>query len=100
MFKHYVLTLDGTSQLVSEVTGAEGDLLKSITFQHGVANVAVIYIGNGTITTSDYGVILAVPTGSVPDAPYMMESSQNQLSLANISVLGTNNEKLHITTIR
>jgi hypothetical protein len=96
---HYVLTLNGTPQLLSSVLPGNGRdyPLCSISLQPRGTNGNPVYIGaTSSLSTTDYGVKLEVPLSGIPPAPWEREFSHGPLRLGSFYVLGTNGEFLHI----
>ena len=105
--RDYSLTLDGTVQNLSDVLPVnEGDLLKYIAISAHSTNANVVFVGStergteGALSASKYGWRIEIPVTSIPSAPDIIELSQNGLSLAEISVLGTNTEIIHILAVK
>lgn len=97
--RHYVLTLDGTAQKLS----ASGitDPVKHLAIQPDTGNANIIRVGStaDVVSSSSYGFRLEAPVTGVPPAPYVFEFPSGTISLADISVLGTLNEKLRILAV-
>ena len=100
-FVHKVLTLSGAAQrLVSAFTdttpgGADDPLCDEITLQAGSANAAVVRVGgNSGVAAGDYGIVIPIPTATVPAAPIVL---QGHLRPSMVWVIGANTEKLHMT---
>jgi len=100
-YYHYVLTLNGSAQDLNTLLSNTNDdqLVSSISFQPAAANAGAVFIGgsNTTVSATSYAVRLPVPDSSVPSAPYMIDAYRGGgLSLTDFSVIGTNNDKLHV----
>jgi hypothetical protein len=98
--RHATVTLTGASVNLGTLM-PDRSSAKFLSFQAGPANANPIYVGDRdtTITSSNFGFRIGVPAAGVPDAPSIIEFSQNSLSLSDFNVLGTLNEKLHILLI-
>lgn len=99
---HYVLTLSGSAQALSTITGATTRPIRTVTLQPGTANTNPVYVGASTLTSSDYGVRLEAPETSIPPAPLILADTQGlvgHFKLSDVYVLGTNNEKLHLLVV-
>lgn len=107
MIRDYTLTLDGTVQQLNDVLPAnEGDSLKYVALQADAGNSGVIYVGSsergfeGALSSTKYGWRIEIPVSNIPSAPDIIEVSQNSFSLAELSVIGTLNDILHIMVLR
>lgn len=98
---HFTLTLNGSSQNLSDATGAVGSPIKAVALQAATTNSNVVYVGGDirTLTNTDYGFIIPVPASNVPAAPVQFAFDAGHFGLHSISVLGTNSEKLHVFVI-
>ncbi len=97
--------MDATIQRLSDVLPVnEGDLLKSISLQAQADNSAVIFVGSfesqglsgRTLSSTDYGWRIEIPVTSIPTAPDIIEISNSTVCLADLAVLGTASDVLHI----
>jgi hypothetical protein len=98
---HGVLTLNGSAQSLLGVIPNIGSI-KFLSLHAAGANSGLIYVGGaGTDdpTSSDYGFRIEIPVSSVPAAPNILEFPIGSVSLADIKVIGTNNDKLHVFAI-
>ena len=105
--RDYSLTLDGTVQNLNSVLPAgEGDRLKYIAISAHATNSNLIFVGStdrgagGALSATEYGWRIEIPVSSIPSAPDIIELGQGGFSLAELSVLGTNTEILHILAVR
>lgn len=96
--RHATLTLDGTQQLLSSALTPRS-LPHQIALQPDGANANPIYLGgpDSAVTSSDYGFRLEAAVTGIPPAPYILEAIT--VNLAQLKVLGTVGEKLHILEI-
>lgn len=108
MIRHFVLTLNGAAQRLSTVlpdttvNGPHDMPARSVTAQADGANAAPIYVGgeNLTVSSSSWGQRIEAATATVPPAPSLIFGEGASKGLTRLSdwyVLGTNNEKLHLT---
>jgi hypothetical protein len=104
MVTHFVLTLNGSAQVLSTVTSVKTGLLKQLILHTDAGNTHVIYVGGtglsaaqAAVSSTDYGFRIEIPVSTVPPAPTILEAINT--SLADWQVIGTNGEKLHITCI-
>lgn len=103
--RNFVITLTGSAQNLGTLFLAAGfqgiDSLKAIHMHADPANANVIYVGGPEVvlTAVNYGFRIEVPVTSIPPAPSILEFNTGRFSLADIQVLGTNLEKLHILMI-
>jgi hypothetical protein len=96
---HYTVTLSGAAQALSTLIIGRS-IGKQIIFSADGANANPVYLGgrdSGTISSSDYGFRVEKATTGVPPAPTIIEAIN--ISPADFQVIGTNNEKLHVTVI-
>ena len=105
--RDYTLAIDGTVQRLSDVLPAnEGDLLKYIALSAEASNAAVIFVGStergseGTLSSTKYGWRIEIPVTSIPSAPDIIDLANSTFSLAEFSVIGTNNDILHILAVK
>lgn len=105
--RDYSLTLDGSVQNLSDVLPAnEGDLLSYIALSAHTTNSNLIFVGStdrgvgGVLSSTEYGWRIEIPVVGIPSAPDIIELGKNGFSLAHLSVLGTNQEILHILAVR
>jgi hypothetical protein len=105
--RDYTLTLDGTVQNLNSVLPAgEGDLLKYVALSAHTTNFNLIFVGStergteGALSSTKYGWRIEIPVSGIPTAPDIIELGQNGFSLAELSVIGTNPEILHILAVR
>lgn len=99
---HHVLTLTGSAQALSTVSGATVKSIRTVTLQPGAANAGEVYIGGATVSASDYGVRLEVPEDSIPPAPMILAETQSpygHFKLSDLYVIGTNTDKLHLLVV-
>lgn len=95
-FQQLTVTLTGAAQQLVLLAGGKTPL-RSISIQADPANAAVVKIGDSRITSSDYAIILPIPTSSVPAAPFIVGDIENgALYLEDLYVLGAVNEKIHL----
>ena len=97
MIRHHVLTLDGTAQQLSAVTGALGFGIRTISLQPAGPNGNPIYLGGPAVSSTDFRVRMEAGTGGVPPAPFVLgEYPTGWAQLAECYVIGTSTQKLHI----
>lgn len=99
---HHVLTLNGSAQALSTISGATTKAIRTVTLQPGAANTGAVYVGGSTVSSTDYGVRLEVPVSTVPPPPMIFADTQSQyghFKLSDMYVIGTNNEKLHLLVV-
>jgi hypothetical protein len=97
MIRHHVLTLTGSAQRLSTVTGAELPKIRTVSIQPAGANANPSYIGASGVSSTDYGVRMEAGAAGVPPAPFVLgEFANGWASLDDFYVIGTNTEKLHI----
>ncbi len=107
MVAHYTLTLSGAAQSLASVVAAGESIgnIKQLILHADGANSALIYVGGmggpgvtmGAVTSSSYGFRIEIPVTTIPAAPTILESINT--SLGDWRVIGTLNDKLHITVI-
>ena len=98
----YVLTLTGSAQALSAATNATTATVRTVSLQPGVANANPIYIGDANVSSSAYGIRLPAPVASEPPAPVILGETQSQhghFKLADVYVIGTNTEKVHLLVV-
>ncbi len=107
MVRDYTLTLDANVQNLRTVLPVnEGDLIKYLSIQADAGNSGIVFVGStergteGALSSSKYMWRIEIPVSSIPTAPDLIEMSQNSFSLAEWSVIGTNNDIIHIGVIR
>jgi len=105
--RDYTLTLDGTVQNLSDVLPAgEGDLLKYVALSAHTTNANLIFVGStergteGVLSSTVYGWRIEIPVSGIPTAPDIIELANSTFGLAELSVLGTNLEILHILAVK
>jgi hypothetical protein len=99
---HYVLTLTGSAQALSTVSGATVDTVRTVSMQPGTANANPVYVGASGVSSTVFGVRLEVPVTNIPPAPFMLGETQSQIGhfkLSDVYVIGTNAEKLHLLVV-
>jgi hypothetical protein len=78
---------------------SERYIFKSLTIQADPANTHVVYVGGGaqTISSSSYGWIIPLPPSNIPVPPFLYPCQGGvSMRLNDFSVLGTNNEVIHL----
>lgn len=98
----YVLTLNGSAQSLGSVTNATEHAIRTVTLQAGTANANPFYIGDSSVSTTDYGVRVPAPVTNEPSAPVILgetQSTYGHFKLSDIYVRGTNNEKIHLLVL-
>lgn len=97
--RHKTVTLTGSVQRLSDVIGLPDAPIVSISMIADDSNTNPVYLGStSTISSSDYGVILANPNGTTK-TPTLHQAGpwpSPSVRMSDIYVLGTNNEKLHV----
>lgn len=100
MVNHFVVTLTGSAQkLGAGLSGAcAHDPLKFLSIQAFANNTHVVYVGGNqtTVSSSSYGFRIEVPVTSIPYAPTVIELPAAAVSLDDIWVIGTADEKISI----
>lgn len=100
--RHATLTLNGIVQTLNAALSG-GSALKYLALQAGPSNSGIIVVGttaNGeTLSSSDYGWRIEIPTTSIPDAPTIIELSMGEFSPADVAVLGTADDVVHIMVV-
>lgn len=97
MIRHHVLTMTGSAQQLSSVTGALNLGIRTISLQPAGANAAACYVGAAGVSNTDYGVRLEAGAAGVPPAPFVLgEFPTGWLKMEDLYVNGANTEKLHI----
>lgn len=97
-----VITLDGTVQRLSTVLGGTPKLLRWLSLQADPANTHPVYLdtadgAGASLSDTNYGNVLPTPTGGAIPPPHIIgEFTDGGVSLGDIYVLGTLNEKLHV----
>lgn len=102
-FKQHVLTLGAAAaNLATALSITDTATTRTaiwVSLQPDTANTHEILIGDAAITTSLYAFRLEAPSATIPPAPFIFELGQLQMQLADLWVLGTNTEKLHVGVI-
>jgi len=104
MLRHYVLTLSGATQRLSDALptttpGGPDDLMcVAIHLQAGGANAAALYLGGygQTLTSAIYGTRVPAAASGTPSAPYILDGP---VKPSHVSVLGANGEKLSVLLV-
>ena len=108
MVNHFTITIAATgtpqrlSTGLSAVVGTprSGDLLRWLSVQAGGANAGIGYVGGNqrTVSTSDYGYRIEIPTTTIPDAPTVIECASLG-SIDDFFIVGTINDTFKILAI-
>jgi hypothetical protein len=106
--RHGTLELTGVAQrLLDEISidapaGGMHDIAGVwISLQPGAANSNPIYVGDSTVSATDYGVQLRAPAQGLPPDPFVIAPGgpAGLLRPSNCYVLGTAEEVLHILCV-
>ena len=108
MVRHYVVTLDGTTQRLSTAAiGAaqnQDDLLiKALVLQPNGANANPTFVGGfepNNLSTTVFGFRLEAGAAGTPPTPFRLDFSNAPMRLSDFAGRGTNTEKLHVTVVR
>lgn len=102
----YTLTLTGAAQQLSSVLadptvgGPNDEPLESLLLQPDGGNGNPIFVGGSSAVSSTlFGVRLAIGTGGVPPDPLKLEPTMGPLRLSDLWVIGTATQKLHLLAI-
>ena len=88
------VTLTGSAQALP-ITYQGG--IRWVSLQPGEGNVNPIYVGGVGVTALNYGVRLPAPAAGIPPPPHIIgEFADGTVSISDIYVIGTLNEKLHL----
>jgi hypothetical protein len=104
-FEQYVITLSGSAQQLSTVIGAN-KRVRSITMQPGATNANPIYVGDAAVSATAYAVRLPAASSSEPPAPFQIDALGDLtlpdagMNLADVYVIGTASQKLHVGIVR
>ena len=85
----------------NQVGGPNDIACRSICLQPDGANTGVIYVGaKSTMTTSDWGIRLEAPIGTVPPPPFLLgEFPSGPIRPSDLFFLGTNADKVHVLLV-
>lgn len=102
MIRHYALTLTGAAQRLSSVLSPDDQAnrraFRELALQALGSNSNPIYVGgSSSVSATDYGFRINVPTGGVPDSPERLGAyDTGPLRLEDLWVIGTGSEVLHV----
>lgn len=104
MVAHYSLTLTGSVQRLSSVipTGTAVPVAHFVSLQAAGANTGLIYVGGfpQLLSSTAYGFRIEIPASTIPSAPSIIELGGGAaINLADLQVLGTNNDILKIMVL-
>lgn len=105
--QHFVLTLDGAAQRLSEVltdptrSGRFDIPLRTVSLQPAGGNANPIFVGAAVdVSTTDFGIRLEPGATGVPPAPFILgEHESGPLRLSDFYVIGTAAQALHILIV-
>ncbi len=101
-FNHFTVPMT-TGTPVSAASVLPPDILAQaaqgntvITLQPHSGNAAVVYVGgsNVTLSSSNYAFRLEIPVTSIPQAPFMFETTR--IDLRDLFFLGTTNDEVQM----
>lgn len=108
MVNHFTVTIaaTGTPQRLGSTLSAAvgtpgaGDMLRFLSIQAGGANAGIGYIGGNqrTVSSSDYGFRIEIPTATIPDAPTQIELGPS-CSINDFFIVGTIGDTFKILAI-
>lgn len=102
MIFHGKLTLTNSSQSLSGAIAVQTGPICWLSLQADGGNTAIMYFGgsqSGAVSSTTYGFRIEAPVSSIPNAPSIFEFPRGMMSLADLNVIGTTNDIVHVTVI-
>jgi hypothetical protein len=102
MIRHGVLTLSGSVQLLSDITGIGNVRITRLSLTAGAANAGIVYIGGATsvgnlaVSTTVFGEKLPIPVSSVSPPPNVHEGLAGKHRTSEFAVIGTANDTVAV----
>lgn len=103
MFRPFNITMTGSAQRLSTLMSLTSELdvpIRALVMQPAGANAGVIYVGDASVSSTDYAFRLEAATAGIPPAPFILgETPNGTFRLSEIYIVGSNNEVLHVGII-
>ena len=96
--QHYTATMTGAALRLSTLMSEPHLPLRQIIFTNDASAAAVVCIGHAGVSTADYGIRLPAGT-TTPTNVSLGPFESGAVNVEDIYLIGTNNEKVHVTLI-